>query len=122
MYQSQEKRAWNRGVRFAGIWKRARTTLLNWDKRCVSWAATPRLPSWCGHIPMIPIACFVILTFGSLFLISAVLSPHRKHLSESENAPCGNFMGEQPGYGKYRDGQHGWGWYDAAGRMVNEDE
>lgn len=30
MYQSQEKRAWNRGVRFAGIWKRARTTLLNW--------------------------------------------------------------------------------------------
>lgn len=63
MYQSQDKRAWNRGVRLAGIWKRAKANLLNWDKKCVAWAKAHRLEGWMGHIP----AC--LLCVGSLALL-----------------------------------------------------
>lgn len=71
MYQSQQKRAWNRGVRLAGLWKRAKANLLKWDRKCVVWAKAHRLESWIGHIPVFLLCCgslaLLILSGGFIF-------------------------------------------------------
>ncbi len=75
MYQSQEKRAWNRGVRLAEIWKRAKANLLNWDKKCVVWAKAHRLGGWMGHIPacLLCVGSLALLILSSGFILKAVV-------------------------------------------------
>lgn len=75
MYQSQEKRAWNRGVRLAGIWKRAKANLLNWDKKCVVWAKAHRLKSWMGYIPvfLLCVGSLGLLILSSGFILKAIV-------------------------------------------------
>ncbi len=69
MYQSQEKRAWERGVRLAAIWKGIKKIFTRLDQRCVILAKQYKLPKWLGHIPLLfsrPL--FVSCTYSRRFL------------------------------------------------------
>jgi hypothetical protein len=137
MSETRDQQAYQRGIKAARLWKRLKGTILRWDQACVSSARKHKLPGWIGHIPMGMLAVIMLTAFvfggmiiassavfvGALVLLaSGAYSSEEKVSSEDDSEPCGDFMQEQSGYGKYRDGQHGWGWYDAAGRMVNDDE
>ncbi|ELQ9312235.1 hypothetical protein R3D73_005287 [Serratia marcescens] len=137
MNETRQRHAYQRGVRMASLWKRLKGTILRWDSFWVSKARKHNLPAWIGHIPMSMLAVIMLaaLVFGGMviassavlvgalvLLVSRACFSEEKTPPEDDSEPCGNFMQEQSGYGKYRDGQHGWGWYDAVGRMVNDDE
>ncbi|MGP0838106.1 hypothetical protein [Serratia sp. CY85251] len=137
MSEIRDQQAYQRGIKAARLWKHLKGTILRWDQRCVSSARKHKLPGWVGHIPMGMLAVIMLaaLVFGGMviassavfvgalvLLISGAYSSEEKISSEDDSEPCGDFMQEKSGYGKYRDGQHGWGWYDAAGRMINDDE
>ncbi|EBH9578867.1 hypothetical protein ER596_23715 [Salmonella enterica subsp. enterica serovar Havana] len=94
MSHSQDKRAWNRGVRLAGIWKRVTANLLKWDKKCVVWAKAHRLKSWMGHIPLLlTIICSLaaliaggLIVSGSAVLLWSLIALVTQSGSSSENS------------------------------------
>lgn len=137
MNDTTQHHAYQRGVRMANRWKRVKSTILRWDAFCVAKAQSGKFPRWVGHIPMVFFAVIMLsaLVFGGMiiassavligalvFLAAGILSSEGKNVSENDEKPCGDFMQQNSGYGQYRDGQHGWGWYDAAGRIVNNDD
>jgi len=71
MYQSQEKRAWERGVRLAAIWKGTKKIFTRLDQRCVILAKQYKLPKWLGHIPLLlAVLCSLVALIAGGFLIS----------------------------------------------------
>ena len=76
MYQSQEKRAWERGVRLAAIWKGTKKIFTRLDQRCVMLAKLYKLPKWLGHMPLLlAVLCSLValIAGGLLISCSAVL-------------------------------------------------
>ncbi|QGX92456.1 hypothetical protein EFZ10_12960 [Tatumella sp. TA1] len=71
MYQSQEKRAWNRGARLAAIWKGAKKIFTRLDQRCVMLAIRYKLPEWIGRMPLLlAVLCSLIVLIAGGILIS----------------------------------------------------
>lgn len=71
----QNKEAYNRGVKAAGIWKQLKNFLANWDQRCTMWTRNHNAPEWVGRIPSV-IAILASLTgiiAGGLFIALIVL-------------------------------------------------
>ncbi|MBK0488238.1 hypothetical protein GZZ45_08540 [Klebsiella aerogenes] len=135
MYQSQDKRAWNRGVHLAGIWKRVISNLLKLDKKCVVWAKAHRLKSWMGHIPLIlTIICLLValitgglIVSGSVVLLWSLIALVTQSVSSREDSSKNIFSENNQVYSQkptteYRThGDAGSGWY-ASGIKLEDDD
>lgn len=75
MNDTTQHRAYQRGVRMASRWKRLKSTVLKWDRACVSKAQTVNLPKWVGHIPIIVFTGIILaaLVFGGLIIASSAV-------------------------------------------------
>lgn len=76
MNDTTQHHAYQRGVRMASRWKHLKSTVLKWDRACVSKAQTVNLPKWVGHIPIIAFTVTILaaLVFGGVIIsMSAVL-------------------------------------------------
>ncbi|RLM24775.1 hypothetical protein BIY29_08650 [Brenneria alni] len=73
MQSTAQNRAYQRGLKAAGIWKGTKNRLKQWDAVCVAAAARRHLPKWAGHIP---VAAFCGLSVAAIlfggFVISAI--------------------------------------------------
>lgn len=131
MNNTTQHRAYQRGVRVAGIFKYIKGKVLYWDQRFVLRVEKYRLPRWIGHIPMTALGIISVLAlmFGGAIiavatvLIAAVLllmTPTRSttpDITSDDSIHINNDFGT-----KYRSGPHGWGWYDSTGYMHDEDD
>ncbi|HGY4932202.1 TPA: hypothetical protein ACNVCI_005045 [Citrobacter braakii] len=99
MYQSQEKRAWERGVRLAAIWKDTKKIFTRLDQRCVMLAKLYKLPKWLGHMPLLLVVlCSLVALIAGGLLIScsavllwALIAAITHIGSGSENASINSF-------------------------------
>ncbi|QHA87989.1 hypothetical protein [Serratia rhizosphaerae] len=75
MDDATQHHAYRRGVRMASRWKRLESTVLKWDRACVSKAQKVNIPKWAGHIPMIAFGIIILaaLVFGGLFIASSAV-------------------------------------------------
>lgn len=65
MNDTTQHHAYQRGVRMASRWKRLKSTVLKWDRACVSKARSHKLPGWIGHIPTAFVAIgLIVFLFG----------------------------------------------------------
>lgn len=120
----QNKEAYNRGVKAAGIWKQLKNFLANWDQRCAMWARNHNAPKWVGRIPLVA-AILVSLTgiIAGGFLIAfivvfiwaiAFILQHtdiKQTIEDDDSRPNG------PGY---RYGQDGFGYYSGSDDITSE--
>ncbi len=70
MNDTTQHHAYQRGVRMATLWKRIKSSILNWDSRCVSKARSHKLPGWIGHIPTVFLASGLILFLFGYAIVS----------------------------------------------------
>ncbi|MFJ5338803.1 hypothetical protein ACIPSD_06770 [Pectobacterium sp. CHL-2024] len=63
MQNTAKNRAYQRGLKAAGIWKSAKNRLIQWDATCVAAAGRHNMPKWIGHIP---IAAFCALSIAAI--------------------------------------------------------
>lgn len=70
MNDTTQHHAYQRGVRMATLWKRIKSTILNWDSRCVPKARSHKLPGWIGHIPTVFLASGLILFLFGYAIVS----------------------------------------------------
>ncbi|MEQ9859551.1 hypothetical protein OI450_05790 [Pectobacterium cacticida] len=71
MQNTAKNRAYQRGLKAAGIWKSTKNHLKQWDAACVAWATQNHLPKLVGHIP---IAAGIVLFASGVLLGGAILS------------------------------------------------
>lgn len=110
MYQSQEKRAWERGVRLAAIWKGTKKIFTRLDQRCVMLAKLYKLPKWLGHMPLLlAVLCSLVALIAGGLLIScsavllwALIAAITHIGSGSENASINSFN-EKKGENNFHD-------------------
>ncbi|MCX8967013.1 hypothetical protein EHW66_19120 [Erwinia psidii] len=62
MQQTQQKRAWQRGVRLATMLKHARYRVTRWDLFFVRWAIKHNLPAFTGHLPIAVLFIVSVIT------------------------------------------------------------
>ncbi|MCY9848898.1 hypothetical protein [Pectobacterium jejuense] len=71
MQNTAKNRAYQRGLKAAGIWKGTKNRLIQWDAACVAAAGRHHLPKWAGHIP---VAAGIVLFVSGVLLGGAILS------------------------------------------------
>jgi hypothetical protein len=117
-----DEQAYTRGVRAAGIWKRLKHTLINWDQRCIAWAKNHNVPVWVGRVPFVTaifvsliglitggfvVVCIVAFIWAIAFILQSV----DLNSIDDDSKPTG------PGY---RYGQDGYGYYSGSDDITSE--
>ncbi|POE07495.1 hypothetical protein BV921_19035 [Pectobacterium odoriferum] len=73
MPSTAKNRAYQRGLKAAGVWQHVKNTLKHWDATCIALATRFHLPTWIGHIP---VAALCVLSATSIlfggFIIAGV--------------------------------------------------
>jgi hypothetical protein len=122
MQNDKQFAAAQRGIKLAGIWKKIRRRISQWDAICVHWAKSRGLPGWLGHVPIV-LAMVLSITAAVLggLLIGVVIAfvwmaivglspdpenkPHRRRRRSS-------------GIPHYRNGNQGYGLYSGSEDLV----
>ncbi len=70
MQSTVKNRAYQRGLKAAGIWKGTKNRLKQWDATYVAAAGRHNMPKWVGHIPVTAFLTLSIATilFGGFIL------------------------------------------------------
>lgn len=87
MQSTAKNRAYQRGLKAAGIWKGIRNRLKQLDMACVRWAARNHLPKLIGHIPVV---AGLVLFVSGILLGSAILSVVLLFAAGLASILCGN--------------------------------
>jgi len=120
----QNKEAYNRGVKAAGIWRQLKKLLANCDQRCTVWARNHNAPAWVGRIPLVTaiLASLTGIIAGGLFIAFIVVfiwaiafilqhADIKKSVEDEDSRPHG------PGY---RYGQDGFGYYSGSDDITSD--
>ena len=122
MNDTTQHHAYHRGVRMAGRWKHLKSTVLKWDRACMSKAQSVNLPKWVGHIPMCILALMMVsaVVFGGVIIASSAVLlgaigvivggslPSEKSMADSVDHTTNSSNTTT----EYRaDGEFGPGWY-----------
>ncbi|RJL50219.1 hypothetical protein [Pectobacterium carotovorum] len=137
MQNTAKNRAYQRGLKAAGIWKGTKNRLKQWDALCVAWATKHHLPKLAGHVP---VAAGVVLFASGVLLGGAIISVVLLFVAGLASVICGStsnktkeqnhssdeFIGlptseyqtdyEYPESG-YRNGHSGYGYYSGDIKM-----
>lgn len=75
MQNDNQFAAVQRGIKLAGLWKKTRRRVSQWDAICVHWPKSHGLPGWLGHVPIV-LAMVLSLTAAILggLLIGVVIA------------------------------------------------
>lgn len=65
MQNDKQFAAVQRGIKLAGLWKKTRRRVSQWDAICVHWAKSRGLPGWLGHVPIVLV---LLLSVASILL------------------------------------------------------
>ena len=75
MQNDKQFAAVQRGIKLAGLWKKTRRRVSQWDAICVHWAKSRGVPGWLGHVPIV-LAMVISITAAVLggLLISVLIA------------------------------------------------
>lgn len=137
MLSTAKNRAYQRGLKAAGIWKGTKSRLKQWDAACVTWATKHHLPRLVDHVPVATgIVLFVagVLLGGAIFSVvllfvaglASVICGNVSNKEKEQNHSVDEFIGlptseyqtnyEYPESG-YRNGHSGYGYYSGDIKM-----
>lgn len=87
MKNTVKNRAYQRGLKAAGVWKGTKNRLKKWDAACVTWATKRHLPKLVGHVP---VATGILLFVAGVLLGGAILSVVLLFVAALASLTCGN--------------------------------
>lgn len=115
-----KNRAFERGVRIAGLFKKLTKTIRLSNDACLNWVHKKGLPEILGRLP-VPIAMFCLLItallcgllIGSIIVIAAMFIYMLCNLAIDKSPDEQSIFAKSESYGgsEYRNGASGYGYY-----------
>jgi len=124
MQNDKQFAAVQRGIKLAGLWKKTRRRVSQWDAICVHWAKSHGLPGWLGHVPIVlaVVLSIIAAVLGGLlmsvviaFVWMAIVS-----LFSASNANEDDYSEAKSSGPGYRDGIDGYGYYSGSDDLTSE--
>ncbi|GKV75849.1 hypothetical protein PEC106568_10230 [Pectobacterium carotovorum subsp. carotovorum] len=110
MPSTAKNRAYQHGLKAAGIWKGTKNRLKQWDAACVAAAGRHNMPKWTGHIPIAALCVSSVsaILFGGVIIGSILLFLWAVFLiSPKKGLAGGNPVYQSGSYDSYDSHEYG---------------